>query len=237
VETCIEIGGEQVPVHVRSSSRARRISLRVARRQRAVELVVPKGLPLACGLAFLERQRDWLARRLAEIPSPVPFAHGVTIPFRGEPHLVVHVPQRRGNVWRETGPGASARLCVAGDVRHLPRRLTDWLKNAARRELLQACRHHAQAMGVSFRRLSVRDQTSRWGSCSASGTLSFSWRLVLAPPFVLDYLAAHEVAHLRHMNHSPAFWRLVHRHCPHAEAAEAWLKREGHTLFRWGAVK
>ena len=237
MDTHIHINGEAVPLIVRRSDRARRISLRLARRRRAVELVVPKGVPLAHGLAFVTRQREWLARRLADVPAPVPFAHGVTVPFRGEPHLIVHVPQRRGTVWRETDATGAARLCVAGDARHLPRRLTDWLKEQARRELLRACRHYAGAMGLSFRRLAVRDQSSRWGSCSAKGTLSFSWRLILAPPFVLDYLAAHEVAHLAHMNHSPAFWRLVRAHCPHVDAAEAWLKREGRSLHRWGAAE
>ncbi len=235
METHIDIDGEAIPLLIRTSPRARRISVRLARRRRAVELVLPKGVALAHGLAFLARQRQWLTRRLADVPPPVPFAHGVTVPYRGEPHLIVHVPHRRGTVWRETDATGAARLCVAGDARHLPRRLTDWLKAQARRELIHACRRYAAAMGVRFRRLSVRDQTSRWGSCSAKGTLSFSWRLILAPPFVLDYLAAHEVAHLRHMNHSPAFWRLLRAHCPHVDAAEDWLKREGRGLHRWGA--
>jgi predicted metal-dependent hydrolase len=118
---------------------------------------------------------------------------------------------------------------------HLARRLTDWLKLAARQELTAAAQRYAAAMGVGFRRITVRDQKSRWGSCSAAGDLSFSWRLVLTPAHVLDYVAAHEVAHLKHMDHGPQFWRLVLKHCPDAVRAKKWLKTNGQDVHRIAA--
>ena len=91
-----------------------------------------------------------------------------------------------------------------------------------------------QALGVKVKRLSIRDQSSRWGSCTSAGSLSFSWRLILAPPYVLDYLAAHEVAHLVEMNHSARFWRVVGRVCGHVERAKTWLDTHGNDLHRYG---
>jgi predicted metal-dependent hydrolase len=129
----------------------------------------------------------------------------------------------------------AAVLFTARAIAHLKRRLADWLKREARRDLTIASERHAQAMAVSFRRLAIRDQASRWGSCSSDGSLSYSWRLILAPSFVLDYVAAHEVAHLKHMNHGVRFWRLVLTHCPMAPQARLWLKRHGATLHRFGA--
>jgi hypothetical protein len=117
----------------------------------------------------------------------------------------------------------------------MPRRVADFLKREAHRDIEAAVARHARSIGVKPKRIAVRDTVSRWGSCSATGGLSFSWRLILAPPFVLDYLAAHEVAHLVHLNHSPKFWSLLRRACPETNRAEAWLKAHGANLHRYGA--
>ena len=234
LETELEIAGQAVPVTVRPHARAMRISLRLARQRHAVKVTVPDGVPLKKGLDFARSRADWIGKHLAARPAPRPFVHGARIPLRGADHMIFHVPGRRGVVWAE-GEGEAARICVAGAMEHLPRRLTDWLKEQARRDLQKACSRYSTLMDVSYRRLSVRDQKSRWGSCSSGRNLSFSWRLIFAPPHVLDYLAAHEVAHLAHMNHSPAFWRLVRAHCPHVDEAEAWLKQHGAGLYLWGA--
>jgi predicted metal-dependent hydrolase len=116
------------------------------------------------------------------------------------------------------------------------RRLVDWLKAEARRDLLAASSNYGRQMGMRWTRLTVRDTATRWGSCSAAGALSYSWRLVLAPPFVLDYVAAHEVAHLREMNHGRSFWGLVEAHCARAGEARRWLKAHGQGLHRYGAT-
>jgi hypothetical protein len=121
---------------------------------------------------------------------------------------------------------------VPGDPAHVKRRVLDFLKAEAREDLAQASAHYAARMGVDYRRISIRDQRSRWGSCSAGGDLSYSWRLILAPPYVLDYVAAHEVAHLRHLDHSPRFWRLVLSHCEDAAKARNWLRANGQEVHR-----
>ncbi len=234
METTIEIDGRNIPVRITPHPRARRISLRLARDADAVRITVPAGIPEKQGLAFALSRRDWILGQLERRPAAVPFRPSARIPLRGKMHEIIHVPNRRGVVWQEENV-EGARLCVAGDPDHLPRRLTDWLKRQARQDLVQACTVYSQKMNLPFRRLSVRDQKSRWGSCSTRGNLNFSWRLIFAPPFVLDYLAAHEVAHLAEMNHSARFWKLVRQHCPHVDTAEEWLRDHGRTLHRWGA--
>ncbi len=229
----IDCEGLVVPVLVRHHARARRITLRLPPGELRAMVSVPRGTTLLDGLTFAQSRKDWIAKHLKSRGTPVPFRHGQFIPFRGEDHLIVHVPGR-GAVWHEEVAGVR-RLCVGGNERHLPRRLTDWLKKQARAALLSSCRQYARAMNVRFTRLSVRDQKSRWGSCSSRGALNFSWRVILAPDFVLDYLTAHEVAHLVEMNHSPRFWRLVAQHCPHWQKAEKWLKKHGGALHLIGA--
>jgi predicted metal-dependent hydrolase len=156
------------------------------------------------------------------------------LPLRGVQHRIVHRAAARGTVWTEMRDSGEKILCVAGDSDHLDRRLHDYLKREARRDLQNAAETYAQALSVRVKRLSIRDQSSRWGSCTSAGSLSFSWRLILAPPFVLDYLAAHEVAHLVEMNHSPRFWRVVARICPSVERAKKWLDTCGNDLHRYG---
>jgi len=125
-------------------------------------------------------------------------------------------------------------LCVASRAPHIDRRIGDFLRREAKRDLEIASRHFATELGVEIKRVAVRDQASRWGSCSTTGMLSFSWRLILAPSMVLNYLAAHEVAHLVEMNHSARFWRLVQRVCPYHDRAKSWLDVHGTDLHRYG---
>jgi predicted metal-dependent hydrolase len=156
------------------------------------------------------------------------------LPLRGVTHAIVHRRGARGTVWTESDNRGERLLCVAGETEHVSRRITDYLKRQAKRDLEVAVKHYTEKLGVTFRRISIRDQASRWGSCSTTGVLSFSWRLVLAPRYVLDYLAAHEIAHLVEMNHSPRFWRVLRRICPDMERAKAWLDVHGTDLHRYG---
>jgi predicted metal-dependent hydrolase len=158
------------------------------------------------------------------------------IPVRGVPHCIRHAGVNRGavRVHRER-EGKLSIIEVAGDAAHLARRVRDWLKEESKKDLAAASLAYAKAMKVRFSKVSVRDPASRWGSCSAKGHLSFSWRLIFAPPFVLDYVAAHEVAHLTHMNHGPKFWALVARHCPEFDKAREWMKRHGRLLHSYGS--
>ncbi len=183
---------------------------------------------------FAELHGGWIAARLGRLPKAAPFQPGTVVPLRGVPHRIVHRSGERGTVWTETRDSGEKIICVAGDVEFTDRRVHDFLKREARRDLQKSAQDHAQALGVRVRRISIRDQSSRWGSCTSAGSLSFSWRLILAPPFVLDYLAAHEVAHLVEMNHSARFWRVVGRICPSMERAKKWLDTSGNDLHRYG---
>ncbi len=183
---------------------------------------------------FAQKHGGWIAARLRRLPEAAPFADGTVLPLRGVQHRIVHRAGVRGTVWAEPGEGGEALLCVAGEAPHIDRRVVDFLRREALRDLDTASRRAAEKLGVTIKRISVRDQSSRWGSCSTTGLLSYSWRLILAPPFVLDYLAVHEVAHLIEMNHSPRFWRLVHGVCADAGRAKAWLDVHGTDLHRFG---
>jgi predicted metal-dependent hydrolase len=221
-------------VQLRRHRQARRYTLRIDAATREVVLTIPPRGSLKEARDFAQKHGGWIAARLKRLPEAAPFAHGIEVPLRGVTHRIVHRRGQRGTVWTETGERGAKLLCVAGEPPHLDRRIADFLKREARRELEAASERHANELGVTIRRVSVRDQSSRWGSCSNTGVLSFSWRLILAPPFVLDYLAAHEVAHLVELNHSPRFWRLVTKLYPGFERAKTWLDVHGTDLHRYG---
>lgn len=226
---------ERYEVAIRRHPRARRYTLRVRERDGLVTMTIPPRGSLRQAQAFAERNADWIATRVKRIPLNVPFAEGAEIPLRGEIHRVAHRPHARGPVWMEWGGDGAKLLCVSGSAPHMSRRIRDFLKREAKRDLMAATQRHAATLGVEIQRIGVRDTMSRWGSCSSDGALSYSWRLILAPPFVLDYLAAHEVAHRRELNHSARFWKIVDRLTPERRRAEAWLKAHGNSLHRYGA--
>ncbi|HKB00044.1 MAG TPA: SprT family zinc-dependent metalloprotease [Methyloceanibacter sp.] len=248
----VKIRGLDIPMLLRRSARARRFSLQVNEARRGATLTMPLYSSFADADEFLSRHLDWLKERVAKLPVPVPFSHGAVIPLRGKAHVLrfAGLVHRRGVVWSEAAEDVRAapawpegarvgvrrlpRLHVAGAEEHAPRRLLDWLKRQAHLDLKGRVEFHARRLNLAPRRIFVRDQTTRWGSCSTSGALSFSWRLVLAPPFVLDYLAAHEVAHLANMNHGPRFWALVARTMPRHEQAKTWLGKHGGSLHCFG---
>ena len=220
-------------VRVRRHAQARRYTLRVQAATREVVLTMPPRGSLREARAFAEKHGGWIAARLKRLPQAAPFTDGMRLPLRGTEHRIVHRRGVRGTAWTEID-GEYRLLCVAGEAPHIPRRVRDFLKREAKRDLELASRRAAEALEVSIKRVSIRDQSSRWGSCSTTGVLSYSWRLILAPPFVLDYLAAHEVAHLVEMNHGRAFWRLVERICPDMARAKTWLDAHGGNLHRYG---
>jgi predicted metal-dependent hydrolase len=221
-------------VRLRRHRQARRYTLRIQAATREVILTMPPRGSLKEARAFADKHGGWIAARLQRLPEAAPFAHGSELPLRGLAHRIVHRAQTRGTVWTERGANGNRLVCVAGDGPHLARRVGDFLKREARRDIEAASRYYADQLGVSVKRVSVRDQASRWGSCSTTGVLSFSWRLILAPSFVLQYLAAHEVAHLVEMNHSRRFWRLLKRLCPEMHRAKVWLDVHGTDLHRYG---
>jgi len=216
-------------VEWRRSARARRISLRIDPRGGAVVVTLPLRAGRRAGMALLMDHADWVVQRLAALPGAVAFADGAMVPLDGSPHRIRHVALARGGAWLADG-----EILVAGEPEFLPRRVADFLRAEARRRLSALVGAKAAEAGLKPKRVTVKDTRSRWGSCSADGTLSFSWRLVMAPPFVQDYVAAHELAHLRHMNHGPRFWALVGQLTRHKAAAIAWLTGQGAGLLRVG---
>ena len=222
----ITVGNPPIPIDIRRSARARRMTLRVSRLDGQVRLSLPKRTPECEALHFLAQQEEWLRRQLAGLGAARQPAIGDSLPLRGEPLRIV------------AGTGRVAQLCdgaiaVPPDPERLPARLAAFLKEEARRDLAARSAHHAAALGVGYARITLRDTRSRWGSCSSTGGLMYSWRLVMAPPAVLDYVAAHEVAHLREMNHSPRFWALVADRVPDWRTQRLWLRQNGSTLHRF----
>jgi hypothetical protein len=259
-DLALNVSGLDVRVSVKRSNRAKRLTLKVSHTQRAAILTLPDRGRIEDANAFIARHSDWLKKQIEKLPPSVPISDGAIVPLRGIPHRLTFAGPIRhaGVVWVENLPTPCAgiiheqtsraiqpcsiepfapptqtpcaRLCVAGGREHATRRLLDWLKVEARKDLFYRVHYHASKIGIYPKRISVRDQSTRWGSCSSTGNLSFSWRLIFAPSFVLDYVAAHEVAHLKEMNHGPKFWRLVRETMPEMHKARIWLKKHGSEL-------
>ena len=223
------VSGRAFPLKIVENGRARRLTLRIDTGGQGLRITVPPGLPRGEVDRFLHRQQGWLEQRLAKVPERPQVRPGIKIPLRGVPHLIVHEPGKRGTVSVGLESGAPA-LIVHGERRHLPRRLADFLKREARRDIDMAVARHTAAVGRKAKAVKFRDTSSRWGSCTSDGTLSFSWRIMMAPAPVINYLVAHEVAHLKEMNHGPKFWRLCEELCPDTKRCKDWLKRNGGAL-------
>lgn len=212
-----------IEVALRRSSRARRMTLRVARAGGAVVLTLPRAASLADARAFAESRAGWLRKTRAAVPEIKAVHHGGTIPYAGRQILLTPIQTKlvRLEDDRLLMPANRPAGIVAAA----------WLKHIARQKLARACDRYAARLGRPYKALALRDTRSRWGSCTHEGRLMFSWRLAMAPDAVLDYVAAHEVAHLRHMDHSAEFWAcceaLMPGHAPH----RAWLKQHGHELL------
>lgn len=225
----IQLGGREVALVVRRSARARRLGLRIAGHDDSVELVLPPRSRDEDGLAFLYARTDWVLERLGRLPPRVAFADGSTIPLGDVPHQVRHVPGRCRPVAVE-----GDEILVSGRPEHLARRLGDWLRAEAKRRIEPLAHAKAAIIGRQVTRITIRDQKSRWGSCTRGGHLSFNWRLVMAPAPVLDYVVAHEVAHIEVPNHSAEFWRVVDRLDGNRAESRAWLRQHGTRLHRYG---
>ncbi|BDA86934.1 hypothetical protein Sa4125_44760 [Aureimonas sp. SA4125] len=221
----VEFASQSLPLVVRRNPRAKRLIMRLSPGATTLSVTAPPRMSAKVILDFIERHKGWAESRLGAAPAPVRIAEGALLPFRGGSLRIAHAPGHRVSRF-ETGPGETV-LHVGGDPQHLARRVVDALKREARRDLQGAVDRHAAAVGLKPAALTLKDTTSRWGSCTADRRLAFSWRIVMAPPAVLDYLAAHEVAHFRQMNHGPKFWALCRDLCPDMDHGRAWLKREG----------
>ncbi|MCU0800431.1 MAG: M48 family metallopeptidase [Rhodobacteraceae bacterium] len=222
-------GQPPIEITLRRLARSRRFSLRVSRADGRVTLTLPLRAREAEAMAFAATQEDWLRRAIAGLPQAALVGFGVLLPVEGQMLQVVPGPGRMVRV-------ADARLEVPGEAAQVGRRVAVFLRTLARNRLAAASDRHAAALGQRFSRLTLRDPRSRWGSCTADRALMYSWRLAMAPPAVLDYVAAHEVAHLVEMNHSPAFWAVVAALRPDWKQQRDWLRAEGGGLqaYRFG---
>jgi predicted metal-dependent hydrolase len=226
----LRIDGRPVEITLRLNPRARRLIVKVHPSTGEVSVVAPSRRALDHALEFARGESEWIARRLAHVPTQVALDLGTRIPFRGEEYLITESESGRSPVWIDH---VARAIRVAGRGEHAPRRVLDFLKREARKSLDSRTVEYAKAIGTGPKRITVRDTASRWGSCSTTRALSFSWRLILAPPFVLDYVVAHEVAHLRQMNHGPRFWALVRELVGDIDLPQAWLSKNGPMLHRY----
>lgn len=224
----LKIDGRQVEVTMRLNPRARRLIVKVHPSTGEVSVIAPSQRSLDRALEFARGETTWIAHQLARVPARIALKPGARIPLRGRDHIVVRGERGAVTVADDT-------ITVGGRDEHVSRRLLDFLKREARRELETKTMEFAAEIESRVRRVSVRDTASRWGSCSANKTISYCWRLILAPDFVRDYVVAHEVAHLREMNHGPKFWALVKALVPDIEAPQRWLRKNGVLLHRYGA--
>jgi len=217
-------GPPPVAVQVRRSTRAKRLALKVSRLDGSVTLTLPPRASMRVAMGFLNERAGWLHKALAGLEGPVLVRPGTQVPIEGVMRQVTAAPVRHAQ--------------IDGDALLVPQErpvaaLTAFLKLRARDRLAERVAVHARALRRNPGKLTLRDTRSRWGSCTPAGDLMFSWRLVMAPPAILDYVAAHEVAHLAQMNHSPAFWAVVNRLYPDHASARRWLKAQGASLHRY----
>jgi hypothetical protein len=226
----LRIDGRPVSVTVRLNPRATRLIVKVHPSTGEVSVVAPSRRALDSAMDFARSESSWIARRLAHVPQPVDLEPGASIPYRGQEHSIHAAARGPAPVWVDRDARA---IRVSGLSEHAPRRLLDFLKREARRVLDARATEFSARIGVQPRRITVRDTASRWGSCSSARAISFSWRLILAPPFVLDYVVAHEVAHLKHMNHGTRFWSLVGELVGDVEKPQTWLNKNGPLLHRY----
>lgn len=230
VERMLQVSGRSLPLKIAEHSQAKRMTLRISAGGRGVRVTVPPGVAMKEAEKFLDRHLGWLESRLEKYPDQPQVRPGSYISLRGVPHLIHHEEGKRGTVMTartEHGPA----IHIFGGIEHLPRRLSDFLKREAKRDIEPLVAKYCAMVDRKAKSISFKDTSSRWGSCTSDGKLSFSWRIVMAPPEVIDYLVAHEVSHLREMNHGPDFWKLCYELCPQTERCKSWLKHNGTGLL------
>ena len=223
-----EVAGRTLPLRIAENPRARRLTLRIKPGNKGLSVTTPVGISMLEVERFLYRNREWLEERLEKIPERPQVRPGIRIPIRGVNHEIVHVPGRGVTETVRTEDGA--QLIVRGERIHLPRRIADFLKKEAKAEIGLLVEKHTETIGRKAKSIRYKDTVSRWGSCSSEGNLSFSWRIMMAPKPIINYLVAHEVAHLVHMNHGKDFWALCEELCPDTDRCKAWLKKNGSAL-------
>ena len=228
-------GGERINIKVRDSKRANRFIMRVNQQTSEFYISRPIWRSIDEARIFVERNVPWIAEQLMKLPARVQFRHGSIVPILGKEYKIAHSPKEFGNVWlKESIDNQMPELRVSGGSEHMARRVRDWLKKRAKDEVSYKAKKFASLLNMEIKSVSVRDTRTRWGSCSSSGNLSFCWRLIFAPEKIVDYVCAHEAAHLVELNHSPRFWQTVHQLVGEWKSSKKWLKENGARLHRYG---
>jgi predicted metal-dependent hydrolase len=221
--------GASVPVRVNVDKRARRISVRIDPHAREAVATAPNLRHALEAISFASERVEWIAERLGALPAPVRLRPGSYIPIRGVLHRLKRA--ETGRTVRIDKSTPIPQVLVPGTRDVFADKTRGFLRASARADIAASVLVHSETLGVKARSIAIKDMRSRWGSCSSEGRLNFSWRLVCAPPFILDYVAAHEVAHLKEMNHSQRFWRQVERCIPDWQDARNWLQERGSALY------
>jgi len=229
------IDGRRMAVRLIVNPRARHVSVRIDPTRRQAIATAPSKRYLKHAAQFAAERAGWIAQELSRLPKSVSLSPGSFVTYHGVEHELTY---ERGRGPARVEPGLIPRLVVpASDPALFEARVIRFFKERAREELIDRVAHHAVTLGVQPVKIQVKELRSRWGSCSVDGVLSFSWRLILAPPYVLDYLAAHEVAHLREMNHSRRFWAHVKKCIADYERGRDWLHQHGCALHAVGFAR
>lgn len=232
--TEIDVRGKTTPLVARVNRRAKRLILSVDPVLGEIRVTAPTKASLPEAVSFARERSDWIAGQMSEDLAAKPFMEDGSVPYLGVSRRIIRQGGPRSAIKTGMVNGEDV-IFVGGDAEHVNRRVTDWLKKQAREELTKRADFYCEKLGERRSGIKIRDTRTRWGSCSSDKTLSFSWRLVMAPPPIIDYVAAHECAHLRYMNHSPAFWRLLASMGVDSRAATNWFKENGAALFSYGA--
>lgn len=222
-------------LNLRVSKRARRMALRLDTKNRMVHLVVPRRVDLDRAYDFALQNRDWIREKLATLPDRVDFIHGSTIPVLGRDrtiHITYDPSLKKTDIFL-----TRLNIYVLTNQKDPTARITRFLKTIAKEAITELALDKAGVTRKKVKTVSVRDTSSRWGSCASDGSLSFCWRLIFAPRLVLDYVVAHEIAHLSHMNHGKRFWELCERLSEDYDFGKTWIGENGHDLMRYGAKK
>lgn len=228
----IDVAGALLPVTFRRNAQAKRIVMRFDAAKDQVRMTLPRRTSKRKALKFAEKNIRWLIDERAKAEPITYLDHGTVISIEGDDLQIVFNPEHKRGVLI-----GDDTLIVGGPADMASKRLLRWLKAVAKTRITALVRNHADTLGVSWTRLSIGDMRSRWGSCSGHGTLRFNWRLIMAPPDIINYVAAHEVAHLVEMNHSPEFWQQVERCTPDWKVSRRWLHKHGGKLFAVQALE
>lgn len=215
-------------IKVIRSDKSGKLILRIDSKERIPVLSIPRFCSQRRAVKFVNENMDWILKSLAKLPEIKRFSDGDTISLFGQNIIISHRPEEKGGVWLENN-----LLCVSGDAEFLHRRVRDYIRRRAEEEFYIRSKELAEKIGCKLNGVVIKDTKSRWGSCSSLNNINYSWRIAMAPDFVIDYLIAHEVSHLKHHDHSDAFWECVATLCPEWARGNSWLRRNGKSLYAY----